>query len=167
VTVANNNIMNGKTGYVVKNSVASQVSLILNHNYILGNPANFYPSSLVNTNPATSPNPRLATATAPVQPAVPLANASQKQGTASKKPVANFWGSPKSGKAPLSVTFTDISTGSPTGYKWDFGDGTTSTAKNPGHKYGKTGIYTATLTVTNDAGSGKMIKYNYIKVTTK
>jgi hypothetical protein len=56
VTVANNNIMNGKTGYAVKNSVASQVSLVLTHNYIYGNPANFYPASLVNTDPATSPN---------------------------------------------------------------------------------------------------------------
>ncbi len=59
VTVANNNIMNGKTGYAVKNSVASQVSLILTHNYIYGNPANFYPSSLVNANPATSPNGKI------------------------------------------------------------------------------------------------------------
>jgi hypothetical protein len=59
VTVANNNIMKGKTGYAVKNSVASKVNLILTHNYISGNPANFYPASLVNKNPATSPNGRL------------------------------------------------------------------------------------------------------------
>ena len=56
VTVVNNDIMNGKTGYAVKNSVSSKVKLILTHNYIYGNPANFYPSSLVNKNPATSPN---------------------------------------------------------------------------------------------------------------
>jgi hypothetical protein len=56
VTVANNNIMKGRTGYAVKNSVSSHVSLILTHNYISGNPANFYPSSLINKNPATSPN---------------------------------------------------------------------------------------------------------------
>lgn len=56
VTVTNNNIMNGKTGYAIKNSVSSYVSLILTHNYIYGNPANFYPSSLIDTNPAKSPN---------------------------------------------------------------------------------------------------------------
>ena len=56
LTVANNNIMNGKTGYAVKNSVASHVNLILTHNYIYANPANIYPSSLVNKNPATSQN---------------------------------------------------------------------------------------------------------------
>jgi PKD repeat protein len=169
VTVSNNNIMNGKTGYAVKNSVASQVSLILTHNYIIGNPANFYPSTLINKNPATSQNSKLETVTALVQPAVPTANAPQNApqelGTASKKPVSNFWGSPKSGKAPLSVTFTDTSTGSPIGYKWDFGDGTTSTAKSPVHKYGKTGIYAVTLTVSNEAGIGSMTKHNYIKVT--
>lgn len=56
LTVENNNIMNGKTGYAVKNSVASHVSLILTHNYIYQNRADVYPSSLININPATSPN---------------------------------------------------------------------------------------------------------------
>ena len=59
VTITSNNIMNGKTGYAIKNSVYSYVSLILTHNYIYGNPAKFYPSSLVNTNPATSPNKKI------------------------------------------------------------------------------------------------------------
>jgi len=59
VTVANNNIMNCKTGYAVKNSVASKVSLILTHNYIRGNPTKFYPSSLVNKNQATSQNTKI------------------------------------------------------------------------------------------------------------
>ncbi len=82
------------------------------------------------------------------------------------KPVANFWGSPKLEKAPLIVTFNDISTGSPTAWKWDFGDGTTSTTRNPTHKYTKAGIYAVTLTVSNAAGTGKMTKNNYIEVTT-
>jgi hypothetical protein len=56
VKVANNNIINGKTGYAVKNNAASKVKLILTHNYITGNPANFYPSSLVNSNQATKAN---------------------------------------------------------------------------------------------------------------
>ena len=81
------------------------------------------------------------------------------------KPVANFWGSPESGNSPLSVTFTDISTGSPTAWKWNFGDGTGSTTKNPTHKYTKAGIYAVTLTVSNPAGTGTMTKNNYINTT--
>ena len=82
------------------------------------------------------------------------------------KPVANFWGSPKAGNSPLSVTFTDISTGEPTVWRWDFGDGTYSTAKNPVHEYAKPGIYSVTLTVSNVAGTGTLTKHNYIDVTT-
>ncbi len=57
VRVTDNNIMNGKTGYAVKNNATSKVKLILTHNYITGNPANFFPSSLINTNQATKANP--------------------------------------------------------------------------------------------------------------
>ena len=59
VTITNNNIMNGKTGYAIKNSVSSHVSLILTHNYIYGNPDKFYPASLIDTNPAPSPNKKI------------------------------------------------------------------------------------------------------------
>ncbi|MCK9275823.1 MAG: hypothetical protein M0P57_12115, partial [Syntrophales bacterium] len=48
-------------------------------------------------------------------------------------PVANFSASPRIGDAPLTVAFTDSSTGEITGWAWDFdNDGTTdSTARNP------------------------------------
>jgi hypothetical protein len=45
-------------------------------------------------------------------------------------PVANFSGSPTSGVKPLSVSFTDQSTGSITSWAWTFGDGGTSTAQS-------------------------------------
>jgi parallel beta-helix repeat protein len=77
---------------------------------------------------------------------------------------ANFWGSPKSGDAPLNVTFNDISTGAPTAWKWSFGDGTYSTQQNPLHKYSRAGNYNVTLTVSNKAGSNLMTKHNYINV---
>ncbi len=39
-------------------------------------------------------------------------------------------------------------------YQWRFGDGTTATGKTAQHRYGKPGLYTARLTVTDDSGSG-------------
>ena len=82
-----------------------------------------------------------------------------------EKPVAEFSASPASGKTPLTVAFSDTSTGLPTKWKWNFGDGTSSTIQNPKHKYSKAGSYTVTLTATNAAGSSKTTKTNYIKIT--
>ena len=39
-----------------------------------------------------------------------------------KPPVANFVGTPTSGPASLTVSFTDLSSNSPTGWAWFFGD---------------------------------------------
>jgi beta propeller repeat protein len=83
------------------------------------------------------------------------------------KPVAAFSASPTSGKVPLNVKFTDASTGTPTKWKWNFGDGTTSVQQNPIHKYSKAGKYTVTLTVTNAAGSNTVTKSNYITMAAK
>lgn len=68
-------------------------------------------------------------------------------------PVASFTMSPSTGVAPLTVAFTDTSTGSPTTRSWDFGDGGTSTATNPTHQFVSPGTYTVTLTVTNTSGT--------------
>ncbi|WP_048139886.1 MULTISPECIES: PKD domain-containing protein [unclassified Methanosarcina] len=86
-------------------------------------------------------------------------------GTTAQKPVVNFWGTPRSGNAPLTVTFKDITTGTPTAWNWDFGDGTSSTDQNPKHTYSTAGNYVIKLTATNAAGSTTMTKYNYIVVT--
>jgi len=82
------------------------------------------------------------------------------------KPVASFSAKPTSGKAPLTVAFTDKSTGIPTKCKWNFGDGASSTDQSPKHQYLQEGNYKVTLTVTNMAGSNTTTKTNYIKVTT-
>jgi PKD repeat protein len=69
-------------------------------------------------------------------------------------PTASFNATPTSGTAPLAVSFTDTSTGSPTSWTWSFGDGTAnSTAQNPSHTYTAAGTYTAQLTATNATGS--------------
>lgn len=52
----------------------------------------------------------------------------------------------------LTVVFTDQSTGGPTSWAWQFGDGTESTSQNPLHTYGASGTYFVRLTATNDAG---------------
>ncbi len=81
-----------------------------------------------------------------------------------KGPVAAFTASTTSGKAPLKVQFTDKSTNSPTSWKWNFGDGTYSTSKNPSHTYSKAGKYTVYLTAKNAAGSNTKIMSGYITV---
>ena len=84
-----------------------------------------------------------------------------------EKTVANFSASPTSGKAPLKVKFADTSTGTPTYWYWNFGDGSKSYLQNPTHKYSKTGVYTVSLIVKNAAGRSEVTKTNYIKVVTK
>jgi len=48
--------------------------------------------------------------------------------------------------------FTDNSTGTPTTWNWDFGDGNTSTLENPTHLYAAPNTYTITLIATNTFG---------------
>jgi PKD repeat protein len=85
----------------------------------------------------------------------------------SKPLVANFTSNVTSGNSPLTVTFKDTSTGSPTSWKWNFGDGTSKTTQNPIHTYSAAGNYTVKLTVTNAVGNNTTTKTNYIKVTGK
>ncbi|MDE0959040.1 MAG: PKD domain-containing protein, partial [Planctomycetota bacterium] len=68
-------------------------------------------------------------------------------------PVAEFAASPTSGEAPVAVSFSNSSTGDITGYSWDFGDGSGSTAQNPSHTYTSAGTYSVTLTATGPGGS--------------
>ncbi|MFM2016902.1 MAG: hypothetical protein RL007_558 [Bacteroidota bacterium] len=74
-----------------------------------------------------------------------------------------------SGCAPLCLTFTDassVTTGTITGWLWDFGDNTTSTQQNPVlHCYNTPGNYTVVLTVTTSAGCTQTVTMaNYISV---
>jgi len=64
--------------------------------------------------------------------------------------VASFTATESPGNSG-NFTFTDTSTignGNITGWNWDFGDGTTSTEKNPSHQFTTCGTKTVTLTVT-------------------
>jgi surface protein len=82
-------------------------------------------------------------------------------------PSADFSSNVVSGTNPLTVSFNDLSTNSPTSWLWDFkNDGTaTSTVRNPSYTYTQPGNYTVKLTATNSAGSNTVTKTNYITVT--
>ncbi len=74
-------------------------------------------------------------------------------GSVTTAPTANFTADPTNGSAPLTIQFTDASTGSPTSWYWDFGSGPTSTLRNPSHTFYINGTYTVNLTVTNIMGT--------------
>jgi len=80
-------------------------------------------------------------------------------------PVARMRASTTSGQAPLLVSFEDTSSGSPTTWSWDFGDGMTSTMQNPVHTYDLIGTYTVSLGVTGPAGTDTLIADQMIVVT--
>ncbi|MEN6518632.1 MAG: NosD domain-containing protein [Methanospirillum sp.] len=65
---------------------------------------------------------------------------------------------------PMQVTFKDLSVGNPTTWRWDFGDGSTSTAQNPVHSYATPGKFTVSLTVTNGAGSDTKSRTGFVEV---
>ena len=62
------------------------------------------------------------------------------------------------------VSCTDQSTGTVTSYVWDFGDGGSSTDKNPSYQFDNPGTYAVTLTVTGPCGSDAEVKAGYITV---
>ncbi len=78
------------------------------------------------------------------------------------RPIAFFSANTLSGAAPLNVTFTDKSYNNPDSYLWKFGDGTTSTLKNPSHTYPVPGYYKVGLTASNAAGSSSMAMNIYV-----
>ncbi|MBW8051557.1 MAG: PKD domain-containing protein [Cytophagales bacterium] len=82
-------------------------------------------------------------------------------------PLADFIASATFVVNGTDITFTDLSTGVPATWSWDFGGGgtpNTSTAKNPVITFNSLGLFTVTLTVSNVFGSNIMTKTNYIEV---
>lgn len=82
-------------------------------------------------------------------------------------PMAAFKGTPRKGCIPFKVQFTDLSTGSPTSWLWDFpgGNPTTSRLQNPLVTYNTPGIYEVTLRVSNAGGFRVEKLIDYIEVT--
>ncbi|MFB3882377.1 MAG: S-layer homology domain-containing protein [Armatimonadota bacterium] len=75
-----------------------------------------------------------------------------------------FTATPRFGPVPLQVSFADQSTGNPTSWSWDFGDGATSTQRNPTHEYTEVGRYSVSLSVVTDLGPDSETRERYIAV---
>ncbi|HSB93430.1 MAG TPA: PKD domain-containing protein, partial [Flavitalea sp.] len=79
-------------------------------------------------------------------------------------PVADFIISDSAGCAPLVVSFKSTSTGNPTFWNWDFGNGQLSTLENPVTTYSAPGKYTVQLVVRNADGTNGITKTDIITV---
>ena len=79
-------------------------------------------------------------------------------------PVADFTASPTTTNCSGFVQFTDISTGNPTSWSWDFGDTQTSTTQSPSNSYLASGTYSVTLTAANSCGNNQKVQPNYITI---
>jgi PKD repeat protein len=73
-------------------------------------------------------------------------------------PVANYSVDKLSGNAPLTVNFTDTSSGNPTEWEWVFGDGATSLERNPSHTFLEKRDFLVQLTVKNSQGESSVTK---------
>ena len=79
---------------------------------------------------------------------------------------ADFDATPTSGYIPLEVNFTDLSSGYPTTWLWDFdNDGfIDSNEQNPIYIYDEVGVYTVSLTVSDGNSEDTEVKEDYITV---
>ncbi len=92
--------------------------------------------------------------------------------TTGNPPVADFTGTPTAGSFPLTVTFTDSTTNTPTSWHWEKNDGTsgwadfdgTPTAQDPIEDFGD-GVWSVRLTATNADGSNTKTRTDYIDAT--
>lgn len=79
-------------------------------------------------------------------------------------PIADFSLSVTQGCVPLTVGYTDRSTGTGLSYLWDFGNGNTSTLKNPSAIYYQSGNFKVKLTVTDANGNKSSKTFTPIRV---
>lgn len=81
-------------------------------------------------------------------------------------PVADFSANKTTAYAYQDVTFSDLTTGSPTSWSWAFTSGTpaTSTSQSPVVYWATNGAYNVSLTATNANGSSSTSKSNYVTV---
>jgi PKD repeat protein len=118
-------------------------------------PTPVVPETQVSSSPTQTAGPVIPTRTPTVTPAL-----TQEQTPA--LPVAEFDAVPRTGSAPLTVVFEDLSTGVPESWEWTFGDNGTSDVRNPVHTFAEPGIYTVSLNVKNALGANAKIRQGYV-----
>ncbi len=82
-------------------------------------------------------------------------------------PSASFTGTPTTGFAPLTVIFTDTSTGTVTNRAWNFGDGhtyTNTTSLYATNTYTTNGTFTVSLTATGPGGTNTSTVAKYVVI---
>ena len=77
---------------------------------------------------------------------------------------AEFLANPELVEVGLPVQFVNQSTGGPTSFCWDFGDGSASSAASPTHVYAAPGLYDVTLRAANDDAAGERARLDYVQV---
>jgi PKD repeat protein len=89
-------------------------------------------------------------------------------GQPNEEPVAAFTADQQVGSAPLSVSFDASASTDPDGsiasYAWSFGDGSTGSGVTAEHAYAEPGLYTPTLTVTDNRGARAILSGSAITV---
>ncbi len=79
-------------------------------------------------------------------------------------PVAGINGTSLTSCIYNPIQFSDSSYNAITSWTWDFGDGNTSTKRNPRHYYGNAGTYTVKLTVVGPYGTDNITKTNLVTI---
>jgi len=80
-------------------------------------------------------------------------------------PFVNFAADPTNGLPPLTVNFTDLTSGTGVAYAWTFGDGNGSVNPTPSNIYSNSGTYTVQLTAWNAGGTNSLTLTNLVVVT--
>lgn len=86
-------------------------------------------------------------------------------GDESPIPQAAFSVSDTTGTAPLTVEFTDNSTGLIDAWFWEFGDGSTATEQNPTHTFTGAGNFSVALNVSGPEGSDVLVQTDLVRIT--
>lgn len=102
--------------------------------------------------PTASPSPVATPTPSPSPSPSPLPSPSPNPGSVL---ALSCQANPRSGSAPLTVSFAAFPTGATGSYEfaWSFGDGGTSNNPNPSHTYAAAGVFDAVVRVTSGAES--------------
>jgi len=76
---------------------------------------------------------------------------------------ADFYAETTTGSAPIAIQFYDLSKDA-TAWRWDFGDGATSTEKDPIHTYTKGGVFTVSLTASNSGSTDTLTQHDLVTI---